>query len=72
MVFVFQQINIYFLLSNLLISLVAPLVIIVGIVMLALSCVPFLQILVELVAGIEGFLCSYIIWVTGFVACLQC
>ena len=70
MVFVFQQINIYFLLSNLLISLVAPLVIIVGIVMLALSCVPFLQVLVELVAGIEGFLCSYIIWVTGFVASL--
>jgi len=68
MVFVFEQFNIYFLISNLLITFAAPLVIVVGIIMLMLSCLPFANILTQLVAIAEGLLCNYILGISSFVS----
>lgn len=68
MVYVFESFKVYFLLSNLLITAVVPVIIVVGIIITVMLYIPFLSALAGLIAIVENYLCSFVIWVTEFVS----
>lgn len=70
MVFVFESFSVYFLLSNLIITTVAPIIIVVGIIVTVMLYIPFLSFIAGVVAIIEGYLCDFVIWITEFVSAL--
>lgn len=68
MVFVFESLSIYFLLSNLLVTAVAPVTIILGIILTVLLYIPPLSAVAGVLAVVENYLCGFIIWVSEFVS----
>lgn len=68
MVFVFESFSTYFLLSNLLVTAVAPVTIILGIILTVLLYIPILSAIAEIIAVAENCLCCFIIWVSEFVS----
>lgn len=70
MVFIFESFSVYFLLSNLIITAVAPVIIVMGIIMTVMLYIPFLSLVAGIVAIIENYLCGFVIWVTEFVSTL--
>lgn len=70
MVFVFEKFSVYFLLSNLLVTAVAPVVIVCGFIMVVLSYIPVIEFLVSILGFFEGILCDFILWVSDFVSLL--
>lgn len=70
MVLVFESFSVYFLLSNLIITAVAPVVIVVGIILTVLLYIPFLSGVSGIIAIIENYLCLFIIEVTEVVSAL--
>lgn len=68
MVYVFESFKVYFLLSNLLITAVVPVIIVVGIIITVMLYIPFLSALAGIIAIVENYLCSFVIWVTEFMS----
>ncbi len=68
MVFVFESFSVYFLLSNLLVTAIAPVTIILGIILTVLLYIPPLSAVANVVAVAESYLCGFIIWVSEFVS----
>lgn len=70
MVFVFESFSVYFLLSNMIITALAPVVIVVGIILTVMLYIPFLSFVAGIVAVIENYLCSLMVEVTEAVSAL--
>ena len=68
MVFVFEKFSVYFLLSNLLVTAVAPVVIVGGFIMVLLLYIPIVNFLAGVLGFFEGVLCNFILWVSEFVS----
>lgn len=67
-VFVFGKFSLYFLISNICITAIAPLTIIFGLVMILISYIPFLNIANIFIGFIERCLCQFIIWISSTIS----
>ncbi len=68
MVFVFERFSVYFILSNLLVTAIASIVIVVGFIMVIICYVPVLNFLNIPISFIESILCDFIIWVSSLIS----
>ena len=68
MVFVFERFSVYFILSNLLVTALAPVVIIVGFTMVIIGYIPVLNFLNIPIGFVEGILCDFIIWISSSIS----
>lgn len=67
-IFIFEKFSIYFIISNLFVTTLAPFVLSVGIIMLVVSYLPFLNCLNFIIGFIERALCQFILWVSKTVS----
>lgn len=68
MVFVFERFSVYFIISNLLVTAVAPITIIVGFVMVIVAYIPILNSCNVIIGFVVGMLCDLMICVSTFIA----
>lgn len=68
MVFIFEKFSIYFIISNLFVTTLAPFVLSVGIIMLVVSYLPFINILNLVIGFVERALCQFILWISKTVS----
>ena len=68
MVFIFQQFSLYFILSNLLITAIAPVTIMSGCALVLLSYIPFINVLASIPAFIAYFSCNFMLWTSSYIS----
>ncbi len=68
MVFVFQQFSLYFILSNLLVTAIAPITIMCGCALVILPYIPFVNILAHIPSVVADCLCGFMLWVSSVVS----
>ena len=68
MVFVFKRFSVYFILANLLTTAVAPVVIVLGLLIVILSYIPYIEIINGIFVFIEHYLCNFIITTADSIA----